>query len=224
MISNVYIGNCKDELMKRISNILKIEKQVKEDTIDHNDNDNENVVVKENDDKNESDNKRKRRKINKTNMKSIVIGTNDINIFLEKDKISFICLCPTGKTKKSTSISDIKTNNKSNNFNNINKSKHSNQSLLDRINYNYRDSDIHRSIIEAGVLKKIPILIILGVKPVITSSDSNRKISELANLFNVKTVSCFALTKNDYIVPNDGHNDSISALKDGLKEYLETLS
>jgi hypothetical protein len=83
---------------------------------------------------------------------------------------------------------------------------------------------MHRSIIEAGILKNIPILIILGVKAIITSSNSKRKVSELANLFNVKTISCFALTNNNINnLGNDNHNDNISALKDGLKEYLQTL-
>ena len=74
------------------------------------------------------------------------------------------------------------------------------------------------------MLKNIPIIVLLGVKPTISSpsslSSSKRKVSELAKLFNVKTLSCFALTNND----NSTTHDSISALKDGLREYLHKLA
>jgi len=202
MISSIYIGNCKDELIQKISSILMIEKQnnSKDDNDDNDDNVDKNI---------------KKRKRDSNNLKSIVIGTNDILISLEKEKITYICLCPTGKTKKNNSNS-----NNSNNNDNSKSNKSNNQSLIDSINYNFKESDIHRSIIEASILKNVPILILLGVKPQ-SSPSSKRKVSELANLFNVKTLSCFALTVND---DDDRNNDNLSALKDGLREYLQDLS
>ena len=58
MISSVYIGNCKDELMKRISNIINIEKQIRNDMIDinNNNNNNDNNDNDNNDNDNNDDN------------------------------------------------------------------------------------------------------------------------------------------------------------------------
>lgn len=210
MLSSIYIGNCKDELIQKINSILIIEKQSNNDD-DNNIDNNKNV---------------KKRKRYTNHMKSIVIGTNDILIALEKNKLSYICLCPTGKTKKSNNNKNDGNNSSNKNDGNNSKSiKSNNQSLLDSINYNFKESDIHRSIIEASIMKNVPILVLLGVKPQ-SSPSSKRKVSELANLFNVKTLSCFALTVNDDDYDDDKHsnNDSISALKDGFREYLQDLS